>query len=75
MRSGGMNVQKNADTPKRVHPDMSGERNPRAVLTRQQVDIILYLHEEEGWGSRKLSRTFEVARTTIRKILAGQTWA
>ena len=47
-----------------------GERHHMAQLTDHEVEVIRQLHEEEGWGSRRLAKTFECGRSTIRHIVA-----
>lgn len=45
-----------------------GEDHQRAKLTNAEVDRILWLHEEEEWGYRRLAATFNVSKRTIRDI-------
>lgn len=45
-----------------------GESHQRAKLTNAEVDRMRKLHEEEGFGYRRLARMFEVGRTTVCQI-------
>jgi ribosome-binding protein aMBF1 (putative translation factor) len=47
-----------------------GEEHHMTQLTDHEVELIRQLHEEEGWGSRRLAKTFECGRSTIRHIVA-----
>lgn len=46
-----------------------GETHWKAELTDHEVDLMRGLHEEDGWGYRRLSKTFEVPRETVRSIV------
>lgn len=54
--------------------DQLGERNPRAKLTANDVDLI---RSHLLYGERKsvLSRLFGVTETTIRNIASGKLWS
>lgn len=60
--------------------DSNGDRrwnsNPRAKLTRCQVDEIKakYVNGSSTHGAHALSREFGVDRATIRDILKGRSW-
>jgi hypothetical protein len=43
-------------------------------LTEAQVKEIRRLHSEYGWGRLRLSRKFDVGKTTIEKIIKRITW-
>lgn len=45
-----------------------GEDHQRAKLTNAEVERMRKLHEEEGFGYRRLARMFEVGKTTVRNI-------
>lgn len=45
-----------------------GESHHRAKLSDEQVDLIRDLHEEYGFGYKKLAHVFKVSRDTIRQI-------
>lgn len=48
-----------------------GESHPKAVLTDNEIDVLLELRAE-GWGYKRLARHFDVARTTVRNICSGK---
>jgi hypothetical protein len=50
-----------------------GERNPRAILTWQQVNEIRR-RRELGETGRNLAREFNVSDKNISRIVLGQTW-
>lgn len=56
------------------HADFSGEKNPRAKVTKEQVDEIRALFKH---GIRKidLSRRYGVTATAINSIITGKNWA
>ena len=58
-----LNSQKTAGRKK-------GEEHHMAQLTDHEVEMMRQLHEEEGWGSRRLAKKFECGRSTVRDILA-----
>lgn len=45
-----------------------GEDHQRAVLSDRDVALMRDLHENHGWGYKRLSAKFECGRTTVRKI-------
>lgn len=47
-----------------------GEDHHHAVLTDHDVDLLLQLRAE-GWGYRRLSAKFGVARSTVKRITTG----
>jgi hypothetical protein len=51
----------------------AGEKNGRAVLSQSEVTKIRQLNAE-GWSERKLAKRFGVGRTTIQRIVKGETW-
>lgn len=62
--------------PWRLHPELvkRGSDNGRARLTEDEVRVIRRLRSE-GEKVINLSRRFGVAKSTIRGILDGETWA
>lgn len=56
--------------------DPAGERNPRAVLDRGQVEEVRrrYVAGDERDGAAALARELGVARQTIGRIVRGETW-
>ncbi|ESQ73720.1 hypothetical protein [Asticcacaulis sp. AC402] len=52
-----------------------GEGHKDAKLTDADVDMIREFHEAEGWGYRRLAKTFDVCKSTIRKIVKYETRA
>jgi len=57
------NVQKTAKKRKSF-----GERHWKAELTDHEVDLMRTLHEDDGWGYRRLSEKFEIPRSTVQYI-------
>lgn len=49
-----------------------GESHPSAKLTDHEVDLLLELHEGEGWGYRRLARKFDISTVAVRKIIKGK---
>lgn len=45
-----------------------GQTHHRAKATDAEIDLIRELHEEHGWGYRKLSMKFKLSKRTIRDI-------
>lgn len=45
-----------------------GQDHPKAKLTDREVDRMRNMHENDGWGYRRLSVTFEVALATVKGI-------
>jgi plasmid maintenance system antidote protein VapI len=43
-------------------------------LTREQVDLIRYLHTQSGWTTAVLARRYQVDPSNIRNIIRNQTW-
>jgi hypothetical protein len=56
-------------------PTNKGNRNPRAVLTKDQVIAIRKEYDEVGTSHRCLAMRYGVAKRTIGKLLVGQTWS
>lgn len=52
-----------------------GEDHPRAKLTDAQVDEMRDLHEDHGWGMRRLARRFNCALSTAHAICTYQSRA
>lgn len=50
-----------------------GSRNPRAVLTEQDVVRLRELHRD-GQTISSLSRAYGVSRTSIKRAITGQAW-
>ena len=55
-------------------PGQSGEENPGAKLTLEQVEEIIARFEEDGVTSRSLGRDYGVTKTLILKIDHGVLW-
>ena len=49
-----------------------GDSHHNARLTNHEVDLLLTLRDE-GWSYRKLAEKFEISKSGVRKICAGQT--
>jgi hypothetical protein len=49
-----------------------GEDHPRAKLSNAQVDELLELHDEQGWGYRRLAKKFGISRGHARDIINGR---
>ena len=49
-------------------------RHTNQKLTEDQVREIKKIRREKGWGRTRLSRKFKVGKTTIERILNGETW-
>lgn len=45
-----------------------GESHQRAKLTDDEIDLMRVLHEEDGYGYRKLAQMFNIGRTQARRI-------
>lgn len=54
--------------------DRKGENNPNSKLTEEQVQKIRELHEKYNYGCYKLGKMFGVGKSTIHRILTGETW-
>lgn len=52
----------------------AGERHPKSKLNRSKVTMIRSLHEQFGWGYKRLSKRFEVSIRTIRCVVHYETW-
>ena len=52
---------------------VAGSSNGRAVLSESEVMRILK-HHADGMSERKIAAKFEVARTTVQKIVRGENW-
>lgn len=71
-------AKNNAQDRKRDETSLTGERNPSAKLTQQQVNTIrkrgkvgTYLELAEGY-SKEFG--FEISRSALRRIITGKTW-
>jgi len=51
-----------------------GEMHKDAKLSRHEVELIRRLHEDSGWGYRRLAKKFEIGRSTVRAICRYKTW-
>lgn len=49
-------------------------RHTNQKLNEELVRDIKRIHKEKGWGRVRLARKFHVGKTTIEKILNGETW-
>lgn len=49
-------------------------RHSNQKLTEEQVREIKKIRRETGWGRTRLARKFKVGKTTIERILNGETW-
>lgn len=55
-----------------------GQYHPRAKLTDREVELLLRMAEEldehgrRRWGWRRLAAKFEIAGTSVKRILAGR---
>lgn len=49
-------------------------RHANQKLTEEQVREIKKIRRETGWGRTRLARKFKVGKTTIERILNGETW-
>lgn len=49
-------------------------RHANQKLTEEQVHEIKKIRKEKGWGRVRLSRKFNVGKTTIERILNGDSW-
>lgn len=50
-----------------------GEDHPSAKMTNHEIDLMLYLHEEEGWGYQRLSDwTGCLSKSQVRNICKGR---
>lgn len=49
-----------------------GQDHPRAVLTDAQVEMVLVLHQRDGWGYRRIARVLEVSRESVRDVCKGR---
>lgn len=48
-----------------------GQDHPRAKLTNHEIELLLRLHDEEGWGYRRLAKKFEISKSQARLIVKG----
>lgn len=49
-------------------------RHANQKLTEDQVREIKKIRREKGWGRTRLAKKFKVGKTTIERILNGETW-
>ena len=49
-----------------------GEDHPMAKLTNADIDRLLQLRAETGWGYKRLGRIFEISPSQVGRILRGQ---
>jgi hypothetical protein len=49
-----------------------GEDHPQAVLTDAEVERLLTLHDEEGWGYSRLAKAFEISKSLAAQICRGE---
>lgn len=59
---------------RRPLPVRRGERARSAKLTESDVREIRRLHRDLGIGSRKLTRQFPINRSSVVKVLRGDSW-
>ncbi len=60
---------------KRLHPELvRGELNPRAVLTREQVEVIRSRYARKEASQSALAREYGVAQTTISALIRRENW-
>lgn len=52
----------------------SGEKNGKAILTRNQVKKIRKLYSTKRYSQRELGKIFKVSQTAIRYIVIKKTW-
>ena len=45
-----------------------GEDHQNSVLTDHEVELLLDLHENHGFGYRRLARKFDLSRAAVRDI-------
>lgn len=50
------------------------KRHFNQKLDEEKVREIKKIRREKGWGRTRLARKFKVGKTTIEKILNGETW-
>lgn len=48
-----------------------GEDHPNAKLTDHEVDMLLQLRAD-GYGWKRLAKTFEISKAQVRRICAGK---
>jgi hypothetical protein len=51
-----------------------GEANPRSKLTTAQVLEMRRLHDEEGWGYKRLHQHFHVSFGVTQRIINRRSW-
>jgi AraC-like DNA-binding protein len=49
-----------------------GDSHHHARLTNDEVDRLLDLHEQEGWGYKRLAAVFDISRSAARNICKGR---
>lgn len=49
----------------------AGEDHPRARFTDSEIELMRTMHEELGYGYRRLGRIFECHRTYVQKVVKG----
>ena len=57
-----------------INPTKQGEKHPRAILSEQEVRLIINLYKGGGYTHRGLAKQFGVAKTTIGHILNKENW-
>jgi hypothetical protein len=65
------NNQDKVDRDRSYHP--TGERNPSAVLTEEDVFEIRRLHED-GWSRSYIAKQFNINNNMIYQITTRRTW-
>lgn len=50
----------------------AGESHPRARFTDHEIELMRTMHEELGYGYRRLGRIFECAKSYVAKVCKGQ---
>lgn len=48
-----------------------GASHPHAKMTDAEVDMLLELRAEYGWGLRRLAKWAGLSRTAVKRILTG----
>lgn len=61
-------MQKIADSSRKQHDRHPLGHNGRPQLDDDTVDRIRVMHEDEGWGYRRLARHFGASRDTVRSL-------
>ncbi|WP_137924640.1 hypothetical protein [Cupriavidus sp. 2SB] len=49
-----------------------GEDHPMAKLTNADIERLLQLRADTGWGYKRLGRIFEISPSQVKRIVQGQ---